>query len=115
MGCNILESIKKCSSKYFPKQERQTILEKKCAACDKIHFQSLDICKECEMKMTDVDIGKKWKMNKEENLDVCSICIENITEDEIILTLNCNHSFHEECIKFWFAKKLSCPLCDTDI
>lgn len=42
----------------------------------------------------------------------CSICLSD-TPKEIII-LNCNHSFHEECINEWKKKKSICPLCQKE-
>ena len=37
----------------------------------------------------------------------CSICLE----DDSNCVLSCRHQFHENCIKAWFSKNKSCPLC----
>ena len=56
----------------------------------------------------------------------CSICLENINDQETITTLTCGHSFHKECIDEWIQSSASevhnieentvhiqwqCPLC----
>jgi len=41
----------------------------------------------------------------------CALCLEEYTEGEEVLQLSCAHLFHEGCIGPWFAKSLSCPLC----
>lgn len=38
----------------------------------------------------------------------CSICLE---KDNKCIKLNCNHTFHIECIHEWFKKDLTCPIC----
>mgnify|MGYP001349669525 CR=1 FL=1 len=45
--------------------------------------------------------------------DACPICFEDFQNDEIIRSLNhcCRHSFHEECISYWFQKSNRCPMC----
>lgn len=53
-------------------------------------------------------------------MDICSICLEDISLDSA--KLYCNHSFHKECIHTWFdsleksldCEKLSCPNCRND-
>ena len=53
--------------------------------------------------------------------NVCSICLEKISND--IYTLDCNHSFHKECITKWMnqceentnKKIFSCPLCRNEV
>ena len=63
---------------------------------------------------------KNYKTNKslsegryvnETNLSICSICLEEYDNDNIISKLNCNHIFHKECIKEWFQKNNNCPNC----
>jgi hypothetical protein len=43
-----------------------------------------------------------------ESSDCCSICLENMTEDEITTT-ECSHKFHTTCLQRW--NKNSCPIC----
>ena len=44
--------------------------------------------------------------------NICSICIEKIEDKEIICELNCNHQFHESCIKTYLDKyNHKCPIC----
>lgn len=45
----------------------------------------------------------------------CALCLEEYTEGEEVLKLPCNHLFHEACIGPWFAKSLSCPLCQKEV
>ena len=41
----------------------------------------------------------------------CSICLQNVNEDEKCTT-NCNHSFCLNCINNWFEQNTDiCPLC----
>ena len=44
----------------------------------------------------------------------CIICLNSIDSVEMI-TLQCNHNFHRDCIEQWFSKKQSCPTCRTKI
>jgi hypothetical protein len=46
----------------------------------------------------------------------CCICLDNIKEDEIICELNCNHKFHETCIKNYLDKyNYKCPICRESV
>jgi len=40
----------------------------------------------------------------------CSICFETISNSEK-KSLNCNHSFHRNCINTWLVEQDTCPLC----
>tara|TARA_Y100000389_G_scaffold27418_1_gene23520 strand:- start:2230 stop:2877 length:648 start_codon:yes stop_codon:yes gene_type:complete len=55
--------------------------------------------------------------------NICSICLDEITETSQISTLECNHPFHKECIEEWIKvsknkentqELWSCPLCRMD-
>ena len=43
----------------------------------------------------------------------CSICLDSLEENNIITLVNCNHQFHESCLKQWTANNNTCPLCRT--
>ncbi|OMO80275.1 Zinc finger, RING-type [Corchorus capsularis] len=46
----------------------------------------------------------------------CCICLEEFEEEDSCWVLvNCDHAFHKACAQEWLKKKLSCPLCRTDI
>ena len=52
-------------------------------------------------------------MDQDNNLE-CSICLEEITEDDNVHILSCNHSFHSECLYEWYNRPKTdycCPLC----
>ncbi len=54
-------------------------------------------------------------INKSNNLNDCSICLEKMKLNEKLIILYCSHIFHEDCILSWFNKKKLCPLCDKHI
>tara|TARA_B100001996_G_C18527219_1_gene541554 strand:+ start:62 stop:499 length:438 start_codon:yes stop_codon:yes gene_type:complete len=41
----------------------------------------------------------------------CPICLEPIHDDHSIVTLECNHTFHERCANEWLSNNDTCPLC----
>jgi len=45
----------------------------------------------------------------------CALCLEEYSEGEEVLKLSCAHLFHEGCIGPWFARSLSCPLCQKEV
>ncbi|OMP04690.1 Zinc finger, RING-type [Corchorus olitorius] len=48
--------------------------------------------------------------------DKCCICLEEFEdEDSCWVLVKCDHTFHKACAQEWLKKKLSCPLCRTDI
>ncbi|XP_047129539.1 uncharacterized protein LOC124809472 [Hydra vulgaris] len=63
-------------------------------------------------------IHESFKTNKNFSRDdVCVICLESLENDATVL--NCNHSFHNKCIRKWLFKNESkcclCPLCQKVI
>ena len=51
-----------------------------------------------------------------QTLGECAICIDKITNKQKIITLNCGHTFHKNCLQNWVKKQTSeynnpsCPL-----
>jgi hypothetical protein len=41
--------------------------------------------------------------------DTCSICLEPV--DTPYWLLDCQHVFHQDCLRKWFASKDECPVC----
>ena len=48
------------------------------------------------------------KKNFEEN---CPICTENFEQEDLVISLECEHVFHEYCILPWLNLNNSCPNC----
>ena len=56
-------------------------------------------------------------INDFENED-CSICLEKLYDQENnkeIISLECNHLFHKECVDPWIINNRNCPLCKRNI
>ncbi|XP_070202004.1 E3 ubiquitin-protein ligase TTC3-like isoform X3 [Littorina saxatilis] len=47
-----------------------------------------------------------------EEEDPCAICHEELTAAPI-LTLECMHRYHDQCIRTWFKQSATCPKCRT--
>jgi len=46
----------------------------------------------------------------------CLICIENFKDESYLVKLNCNHTFHKNCIKNWVCNESNkCPICRIEI
>lgn len=55
------------------------------------------------------------------NVPMCSICLENYVDGDALLTLACGHCFHSECVNKWFyqgclnnsevIETFRCPQC----
>lgn len=45
----------------------------------------------------------------------CVICLDNISRQNIVYDLGCQHVFHKQCIDKWVHYGSTCPLCRNDI
>jgi hypothetical protein len=50
----------------------------------------------------------------QESVDLCTVCQETMGEDCSMLR-NCQHMFHDRCIRQWFTTSPRCPVCRNDI
>lgn len=53
------------------------------------------------------------KSIQQNNNDVCAICHEKLDASNSSILYECNHAFHNHCIKQWFQNKeaINCPCC----
>merc|ERR1719330_1734770 len=50
------------------------------------------------------------------SMDECSICLQDLDPDEMLLRLPCQHSFHKDCAVRWLTERNHlCPLCQTAV
>ncbi|RKO97171.1 hypothetical protein CXG81DRAFT_3810, partial [Caulochytrium protostelioides] len=55
---------------------------------------------------------KKWREGMAGvNDQRCSICLEDYTRGERLITLPCRHVFHKTCISMWLQSHKECPIC----
>ena len=45
----------------------------------------------------------------------CAICISDYECGEKVKQLQCAHTFHEDCLRDWLEKNVTCPLCRTHV
>lgn len=55
------------------------------------------------------------ELNSREASTVCSICIADWEEGDIVTPLPCKHEFHLECIGPWLEVHRECPYCKQDV
>ena len=53
--------------------------------------------------------GVKFQTKPKIKTDACSICLDTIKYDKLILP--CTHHFHYICILVWFKENMICPVC----
>lgn len=47
-------------------------------------------------------------------VEKCTICFENLKDQEVVKELPCSHLFHPECVKTWLLRNKKCPVCKAD-
>ncbi|KAG9452315.1 hypothetical protein H6P81_005219 [Aristolochia fimbriata] len=58
--------------------------------------------------------GARETSHQEEEKELCSICLEELREDESTKTVTrtpCSHLFHSECLLPWLNNANTCPVC----
>lgn len=45
----------------------------------------------------------------------CSICMDEIHENELSVTTPCHHAFHDRCLRRWLQEQLICPNCRAEL
>ena len=46
---------------------------------------------------------------------ICIICREEMTGDNQVKKLPCDHIFHKNCLRSWFQRQQTCPTCRTQV
>ncbi len=72
------------------------------------------------------DVMEQYGMNRNNNhiiiftnlnsqKDICSICREQMIEE--VISTECNHKFHKNCIKSWIqvSHRCQCPMCNQNL
>lgn len=82
---------------------------------DETYHQTLE-----DLTVTDAHgLPSEWSSatitrTKEQHLDLCSICLEPITERAV--AVSCNHlSFDFVCLASWLQEQATCPLCKAAV
>jgi hypothetical protein len=50
-------------------------------------------------------------IKEEEGDPVCSICLCDVEDGDVVGDLNCQHLLHKDCLKVWLVRQNKCPLC----
>lgn len=72
-----------------------------------------------KMVLTESEISnlKKIKLKdvsgiNHESEHKCTVCLENMNEEDEVILLDCKHFFHRKCIETWFKEcSNKCPIC----
>ncbi len=54
-------------------------------------------------------------IEEEEEVDMCSICHDDYSSNEMNIELSCKHRFHQSCFITWYRLNHICPVCRHEI
>jgi hypothetical protein len=80
-----------------------------------LHLENVHIRLDQEQFKKNIHI---CRVKKNDTIEVCSICQEDMNYYAFKGVTNCGHHFHRKCIKDWttkFCEKPHCPLCRNDL
>jgi hypothetical protein len=62
------------------------------------------------------DHVKNIAENGESDIEQCMVCLESLSEGELLRQLPCQHSFHVSCIDPWLLERSGeCPVCRRSV
>ena len=100
------EKLEGLQEKEMKLEENLELLREELLEKQKVLAKQEDITRKAE------EMAKKVLVEQMEDEFTCIICQELFIE---ATTLACSHSFCDYCLKSWLKKKMSCPICRTDI
>lgn len=69
-------------------------------------------------RFTEEDLGRLKRLKAAAGCQAeCAICIQGIEAADDCLQLPCaaQHTFHDECVRAWLSRNVTCPLCRVDV
>lgn len=73
----------------------------------------VEIFERLEISVTKV--SKQEQAQEEKKEDCCSVCKEDYTDKDEVVTTGCKHLFHACCLATWVKTKKTCPNCREPI
>ncbi|WUR02228.1 RING-type zinc finger protein [Vairimorpha necatrix] len=86
----------------------------KCKYCNFIEVtRQFDSCYDCQLEIQEFKISEDILELISHSYEIfhCSICLEDIKNEEIKQCLKCMTAFHKICIKTWNKLNEKCPIC----
>ncbi|MCL7029877.1 hypothetical protein MKW94_028641 [Papaver nudicaule] len=57
----------------------------------------------------------KSQLDRKYGVDQCVICQTEYEDEEQVMTLPCDHTYHSECISKWLQIKKVCAICNSEV
>ncbi|KAK1592576.1 hypothetical protein Q3G72_027292 [Acer saccharum] len=60
-------------------------------------------------------LGMPWnfQLNRCKSVKTCSVCLEDLQDQQRVMNLKCSHKYHSHCLLPWLVSHSSCPNCRT--
>jgi len=73
--------------------------------------------KKCVDDLVKLTVNQEFldKARKTSMDNSCSVCKDEFVLEQNVVSLPCNHSFHDECIHPWLKERNSCPTCRYEL
>ncbi|KAF3333963.1 E3 ubiquitin-protein ligase [Carex littledalei] len=81
---------------------------KKVVLDDEVANKDDEVANEDDEVANEVQLGDSGSSSEDED---CPICLEEYTEENPRMFLQCNHDFHLGCIYEWMERSQACPVC----
>ena len=59
--------------------------------------------------------GRAGRTSHGEGVDMCAVCRDDFQVGEKVISLNCTHMFHRDCLEPWLEKERTCPCCRKEV
>ena len=76
-----------------------------------LNYEILREFKDVKINAISTKLFESSKIKMNQTLCFCAICQHDIFVLQFIRLLDCNHSYHIECIDKWFTESNKCPEC----
>ncbi len=61
--------------------------------------------------LQEIENNKQIEEEEKKGPDSCTICLDEMLDEEDVETLECKHKFHKGCINNWARNQRTCPNC----
>ncbi len=63
----------------------------------------------------DESTALQWRSSNDDEQPCCYICAQRYEQGDTLLCLRCTHHAHIDCLRTWFDRKSTCPVCRAKV
>ena len=111
---DVIESID-FEDQYEYEEEEEFEEEAQRMSIEAINFTQEIISFNSSVSVVETNKGiDSYLTDGEELIEICPICLDDVTNIKTTSRLSCGHHFHTNCIRMCLERSLRCPLCRQD-